>query len=807
MPTNPNPNRRKNIKPGLSVPSGLSPELEKFLQGVKEHLQGADGAKGQPLERFVTLQDLKDVGLINTGVKNGRGIITELLASTDAVTASVATSELEELEDVLIIEPVDDESLLVYDAALGKWANTPHLTSAMFPDDVVPDAALSSNVPLLDASAVFTFVRTNAAPTLGMAATIPSLRFTETDAGADEQNWEIYASAGRLHIGVPLLDTGGSGTGFAGMIQLDRTGETKDEVELNATTLDFNGTADFSGSITWNGGTLNSGTSTFTSALTMARASPTMTWQETDAGLNEQYWQFFANAGQLVWRLLSDDLLTGVPFLTVDRTGTVTDELQFDATLFDFNGALDLSGAATIAGTLTLTNAAYGLSLQAANPVQRYIASSADVDEERWWVQATSSAGQGIFRIRAVNDAESAATNAFQIFRDGANVPEIEFNATLLDVNGNLDVSGTGTFGGALTFNNSPLTINDASASIVLNETDGALNNKRWDFVAAAEQLRFRVANDGGGGEVTWLLVDRTATAVDSIALSAALVYINPDPQTAPATSLAGDARLVVVDNDSLSAELLQIGGSTNGLRCINANGTFAAPTAVSTAISYLAYLGGSGYDGTNWHTSSAGLVGVVPVATWSGTARPTRVTIETTALASTSRTITASFDPAEIDLTATTLDFNGTMDLSGDLTVNGGDVLFTVSGQANELNMETTSAHDSRIRFRTNSVLRGFIGSPGAANNIITGSAVGDLCLRVSAGDLLISADDGTTVHHRFDTAATLGANGATPEHRLNTSTATGATAGADTLPSNPVGFVVININGTSRKIPYYAT
>lgn len=80
MPTNPNPNRRKNIKPGLSVPADLNhPELEKFLQGVKEALQGADGTRGQPLERFVTLQDLKDAGLINTGVKNGRGIITEVL--------------------------------------------------------------------------------------------------------------------------------------------------------------------------------------------------------------------------------------------------------------------------------------------------------------------------------------------------------------------------------------------------------------------------------------------------------------------------------------------------------------------------------------------------------------------------------------------------------------------------------------------------------------------------------------------------------------------------------------------------------
>lgn len=36
---------------------------------------------------------------------------------------------------------------------------------------------------------------------------------------------------------------------------------------------------------------------------------------------------------------------------------------------------------------------------------------------------------------------------------------------------------------------------------------------------------------------------------------------------------------------------------------------------------------------------------------------------------------------------------------------------------------------------------------------------------------------------------------------------TANTATAGAETLPANPVGFLVVSINGTSRKIPYYAT
>jgi hypothetical protein len=37
------------------------------------------------------------------------------------------------------------------------------------------------------------------------------------------------------------------------------------------------------------------------------------------------------------------------------------------------------------------------------------------------------------------------------------------------------------------------------------------------------------------------------------------------------------------------------------------------------------------------------------------------------------------------------------------------------------------------------------------------------------------------------------------------DTSVATSATAGAQTLPANPTGFLRVKINGTIRKIPYY--
>jgi len=56
----------------------------------------------------------------------------------------------------------------------------------------------------------------------------------------------------------------------------------------------------------------------------------------------------------------------------------------------------------------------------------------------------------------------------------------------------------------------------------------------------------------------------------------------------------------------------------------------------------------------------------------------------------------------------------------------------------------------------------------------------------------------------------------GVTPTSKLHVSgdltladatTAASANAGAETLPANPVGFLVVSLNGTSQKIPYYAT
>eukprot|EP00914_Ancora_sagittata_P000500 GHVO01001290.1.p1 GENE.GHVO01001290.1~~GHVO01001290.1.p1 ORF type:complete len:252 (-),score=-6.40 GHVO01001290.1:432-1163(-) len=104
-----------------------------------------------------------------------------------------------------------------------------------------------------------------------------------------------------------------------------------------------------------------------------------------------------------------------------------------------------------------------------------------------------------------------------------------------------------------------------------------------------------------------------------------------------------------------------------------------------------------------------------------------------------------------------------------------------------------------------------------GAGNFIIfqnssTRSAdggVGATTIRTDSGDLRISSA-GTTVYcdcrlnvkgylflDYLDSTSTI--------YFMNNAPST-ATSGAATLPSNPVGFVRVNVGGTMRKIPYYA-
>lgn len=61
------------------------------------------------------------------------------------------------------------------------------------------------------------------------------------------------------------------------------------------------------------------------------------------------------------------------------------------------------------------------------------------------------------------------------------------------------------------------INISAAQASISLNETDGAVDNRLWDISTTTEQLSLRTVNDASAAVGNIMLVDRTGTQVDRV--------------------------------------------------------------------------------------------------------------------------------------------------------------------------------------------------------------------------------------------------------------------------------------------------
>lgn len=77
-----------------------------------------------------------------------------------------------------------------------------------------------------------------------------------------------------------------------------------------------------------------------------------------------------------------------------------------------------------------------------------------------------------------------------------------------------LGVDGTGVGSAASIVSSS------VNPTIALVETDGAADNKTWDFIANAEVLSMRAVNDANSSAQNWLTVNRTGTTIDDVTIT-----------------------------------------------------------------------------------------------------------------------------------------------------------------------------------------------------------------------------------------------------------------------------------------------
>lgn len=73
-------------------------------------------------------------------------------------------------------------------------------------------------------------------------------------------------------------------------------------------------------------------------------------------------------------------------------------------------------------------------------------------------------------------------------------------------------------FAGSGTFGTPAVAISSAIPMLVIDESDGASDNKSWQHLANSEQYLFRTATDNAGSAANIFTVDRTGTTVDRVA-------------------------------------------------------------------------------------------------------------------------------------------------------------------------------------------------------------------------------------------------------------------------------------------------
>jgi len=246
-------------------------------------------------------------------------------------------------------------------------------------------------------------------------------------------------------------------------------------------------------------------------AAMFSSAAPLISWFETDGSTNNKVWSAIANSEQLILQTRLDDGTGAVPIMTVDRTGTTVDTIAF--------GSNVSSTKASGFNVFTVANSDAGAGAGSA-----------------WYLQNSSSNYfRGLYSNSAnvtqylTNGPTGAAAYFYTTASEPISIGTAGTERMRIDGSGNISVSGqfTSTKTGS-TLASAAVVLNaTTNPSIVMNQSGAAANNRQWERVIDSEQLIERVVNDANNAVANWLVVDRTANTVDTIAFAATNVTIN----------------------------------------------------------------------------------------------------------------------------------------------------------------------------------------------------------------------------------------------------------------------------------------
>jgi len=234
-----------------------------------------------------------------------------------------------------------------------------------------------------------------------------------------------------------------------------------DEIELNATAVDLNGTLDVSGTSTLTGNVTMSGDATVGDDLTLVSDAAVLGFgADTDVTLTH-----VADTGLLLNSTMALQFNDASQYINAPSATVLdinaTDEIELNATAVDLNGTLDVSGTSTLTGNVTMSgDATVGDDLTLVSDAA-VLGFGADTDVTLTHVADTGLLLNSTMAIQ-FNDASQYINAPSNAILDINATDEIELNATAVDLNGTLDVSGTSTLTGNVS----------AGADIIIGATD-----------------------------------------------------------------------------------------------------------------------------------------------------------------------------------------------------------------------------------------------------------------------------------------------------------------------------------------------
>jgi hypothetical protein len=153
-----------------------------------------------------------------------------------------------------------------------------------------------------------------------------------------------------------------------------------------------------------------------------------------------------------------------------------------------FNPAL----YATLAGSQTFTGEQ---TISAATPKFIFYETDQAADEKGWSIRASG----GLFRVATRTDAGVDTSNFISVTRSGTTVTEIELNATALDFNADMDVSGAVNLQSTLTIGG----VTEFASTLPIvrwKDTDAGSNEKNWLWYASGTSMILATATDASPG-------------------------------------------------------------------------------------------------------------------------------------------------------------------------------------------------------------------------------------------------------------------------------------------------------------------